>query len=271
VFAARIWCSTWQLQETGAERRGMGGLFADLGVLAFVLAGAFIGGFVNGLTGFGTGLTALPFWLQAIEPVVAAQLVSAASVIGHAATLPVISHAIDWRRLAPMLIAGLIGVPIGTWLLPWISLAAFKLAVGLVLIAYCTFMLLAAGRLRMVGGERKAEAAIGFAGGILGGMAGLSGPVPTVWGALKGWPKEQRRVFLQVFNTTILSAMLAASLVQGLIGPPFLVALVVAVPGTLIGSYAGSLLYRRMDDRRFDRIVLVLLLVSGLGLVWSAR
>lgn len=158
----------------------MGSLFAEWGTLALILAGALAGGFVNGLTGFGTGLTALPLWLQAVEPVVAAQLVSAASVIGHVSTLPAIWHAIDWRRLAPMLIAGLIGV-------------------------------------------------------------------------------------------TILTAMLVASLVQGLIGLRLLAALVVALPGTLIGARLGSLVYRRLGDRRFDRIVLVLLLVSGLGLVWSSR
>jgi uncharacterized membrane protein YfcA len=31
--------------------------------LAMLLIGALAGGFVNGLTGFGTGLTALPLWL----------------------------------------------------------------------------------------------------------------------------------------------------------------------------------------------------------------
>jgi len=245
----------------------MSEFLGDWGTLTFVLAGAVVGGFVNGLTGFGTGLTALPFWLQAIEPLVAAQLVSAASVIGHVASVRVISQTIDWRRLAPMLVAGLIGVPIGTWALPWISVAAFKLAVGVVLIGYCTFMLVAAGRLRIAAGKRGAEATIGLAGGI----AGLSGVMPTVWAALKGWSKEQRRVVLQVFNTITLSAMLAASLAQGLIGRPFLATLTVAIPGTLVGSYAGSLLYRRLDDWRFDRIVLTLLLLSGVGLVWSAR
>jgi uncharacterized membrane protein YfcA len=45
----------------------------------------------------------------------------------------------------------------------------------------------------------------------------------------------------------------------------------VALPATLFGVYLGSLLYPRLDDRRFDRIVLVLLLVSGLGLVWQNR
>ena len=82
------------------------------------------------------GLTALPLWLQAIEPVVAAQLVSAASVIGHVARCRSSGTPSTGGGLPPCCIAGLIGVPVGTWLLPWISVAAFKLAVGLVLIAY---------------------------------------------------------------------------------------------------------------------------------------
>lgn len=37
-----------------------------------VAAGALAAGVVTGLVGFGTGLTALGFWLQVIEPTVAA-------------------------------------------------------------------------------------------------------------------------------------------------------------------------------------------------------
>ena len=51
----------------------------------------------------------------------------------------------------------------------------------------------------------------------------------------------------------------------------FLSALAVALPGTLVGAGLGALLYRRLDDQGFDRIVLGLLLASGLGLVWSSR
>lgn len=249
----------------------MGLLSESWQTLGMVLVGALACGFVNGLTGFGTAVTALPLWLQVIEPVIAAQLASACSVIGVIATLPAVPHGIDWRRLAPALLAGLAGVPIGIVLLPHISLGMFKVTVGVVLIVYCSFMLLAAGRVRLAAGNRGAEAVVGFAGGILGGLAGLSGVLPTIWAALKGWPKPERRVFFQVFNGTILSAMLATSLVQGLMGPRFLAALVVAVPGTLVGSRLGALLYPRLDDRGFDRIVLGLLLASGLGLVWSNR
>jgi hypothetical protein len=43
-----------------------------------------------------------------------------------------------------------------------------------------------------------------------------------------------------------------------------------AAPGTLIGASLGVNLYKRLDDRRFDRVVLVVLLLSGLALVWSS-
>jgi uncharacterized protein len=239
--------------------------------LALIVAGAFVGGFVNGLTGFGTALSGLPLWLQAVEPLIAAQLASACSLVGHAASLPHVWHAVDWRRLAPMLVAGLIGVPIGTLILPLIPLSTFKMAVGSVLIVYCSFMLFAAGRVRLAAGGPVVEAVVGFAGGILGGIAALSGTLPTIYASLKGWPKDQRRVFFQAFNFTLLTAMLLASLVQGLIGMKFLISLAVAVPGTLLGSQLGMRTYRKLDDRRFDRVVLFVLLLSGVGLVWFSR
>jgi uncharacterized protein len=243
----------------------------DWATLALILAGALAGGFVNGLTGFGTALTGLPMWLQAVEPLIAAQLASACSVLGHLTTLPTIWRAADWRRLAPMLIAGLVGVPIGTWILPLIPLQTFKMAIGAILMIYCSFMLFVAGRVEFIAGGRGAEAVVGFAGGILGGIAALSGVLPTIYASLKGWPKDERRAFFQAFNLTLLTAMLVASVVQGLVGMRFLVALAVAIPGTLTGSWVGVRLYRRLDDRRFDRVVLVVLLFSGLGLIWSSR
>ena len=41
-----------------------------------VLGGAFAGGFVSGLAGFGTGLVALGIWLHVIAPAPAATLVA---------------------------------------------------------------------------------------------------------------------------------------------------------------------------------------------------
>jgi uncharacterized protein len=239
----------------------------SLGTIAIVTAGAFAGGFVNGLTGFGTGLSAMPIWLQALPAPLAAQLAAAGGVAGQLTTLRAIWHAIDWRALAPMLLAGLIGVPVGAAFVPMIDQQKFKMAVGLILIVYATLMLLSGSRLRLPPTGRWADVVMGFAGGLMGGLAGLSGVMPTVWAALQGWTKERRRGVFQAFNLTILSATLIAHLFNGLITSSFLSALLVALPGTFAGVALGQRLYARLDDRRFDRVVLILLGIAGIGLL----
>lgn len=170
-----------------------------------------------------------------------------------------------------MLVGGLVGVPIGLFLLPVIKVELFKMAVGIILICYCAFMLCAAGQLHVRRRSRAAEMAIGFLGGVLGGIAGLSGPPPIVWGALRSWPKAQRRRTHQAFNTAVLSAMLVASLAGGLVDMRLLVASAIALPATLSGNWLGERLYRRLDERRFDRLVLGLVFLSGCLLVWANR
>jgi uncharacterized protein len=241
-----------------------------LTTIGIITLGAFAGGFVNGLTGFGTGLSAMPIWLQSLSPVLAAQLAAAGAVAGQLTTLKAIWHVIDWRALAPMLIAGLIGVPIGAILVPYIEPQLFKRAVGVILIVYAALMLLSGSRLRLPSMGASAEAGIGFIGGVMGGLAGLSGVAPTVWAALQGWSKERRRGIFQGFNLTILGAMLIVHAWRGLVTPQFLTALLLALPGTFLGVWFGQRLYARLDDQRFDRIVLMLLGVAGVGLLITA-
>jgi uncharacterized membrane protein YfcA len=240
------------------------------GDIPLILLGALAGGFVNGLTGFGTALTAMPLWLLVLPPAVAAQLAAAGGAIGQLQTLPAIWHAVEWRRVGPFIIAGLAGVPLGTWLVPHISLREFKLGVGVVLIAYCSFMLLFKDRYAAIGGGRGADAMIGFGGGILAGLAGLSGPLPTIWATLKAWTKDEKRALFQTFNFVMLTAMLAASAVAGLMGRDLFRALLFALPGTIVGARLGGWAYRKLDERRFDRLVLSLLLASGVAMAVSA-
>jgi uncharacterized membrane protein YfcA len=132
-------------------------------------------------------------------------------------------------------------------------------------------MLGAACHLYVRRASAAAEMVIGFIGGVLGGIAGLSGPAPIVWGTLRARPKARRRRTLQAFNTAVLAAMLLASLVGGLIGLRLLVTSAIALPATLFGNWLGERLYRGLDERRFDRVVLGLVFLAGCSLVWSNR
>ncbi|MBV9735416.1 MAG: sulfite exporter TauE/SafE family protein [Acidisphaera sp.] len=241
-----------------------------LTVAAVVLAGAFAGGFVSGLAGFGTGLVALGIWLHVLEPPIAALLVMVCSVVAQVQTIPAIWHAVDRSRLLPFIAAGLLGVPFGMMLVARLDPHVFRLIVGVLLLAFSSFMHFAKIQARIAWGGRAADGAIGFAGGVLGGLAGLSGPLPTAWATLRGWGKDERRSVFQAFNLVILAAALAAHAAAGRLTGEFFRLALVALPGTFLGAWLGARAYRRLSDRRFNDVVLLLLGLSGLTLVWTS-
>jgi uncharacterized protein len=232
-----------------------------------VLTGALAGGYVSGLTGFGTGLTALALWLQVVPPVVAGPLVVTCSLIAQIQTLPAIWHAIVWRRVLPFVLGGLVGVPIGTALLGLVSVQVFKSLVGFLLIVYCGYMLLKRSTPTVSWGGKMADGVVGLGGGVLGGLAGLSGPLPTIWAGLKGWGKDEKRGVFQSFNLSILLLALSAQTFGGFITTEVGRLTLVALPGTLLGAWMGRRTYNRLGDGRFNQIVLVLLLLSGISIV----
>ena len=66
-------------------------------------------------------------------------------------------------------------------------------------------------------GGRAADGVVGFGGGVLGGAAGLSGPLPTIWCGLRGWNRSRQRAVYQPFNLAVLSWALIAYWAQGVL------------------------------------------------------
>ena len=233
-------------------------------ILIFV--GGFVGGYVSGLTGFGTGISALPIWLNVIHPVVAAPLVVICSIVAQVQTLPAIWHAISWRQVFPFIFGGLIGVPIGTLLLAYVTPQAFKLFLGYFLIIYCSFMLLKRPLPAFSWGGRVADSVAGFGGGILGGLVGLSGPLLTIWASLRGWNKNRKRGIFQSFNLSILLFAMVSLAIGGFMTIEVGELVLLALPGTIFGAWLGRKTYNRLGDSRFNQAVLTILLLSGVSL-----
>lgn len=240
------------------------------GDIAIVVTGALAAGFVNGLTGTGYALMALGFWLQAMPPATAAPLVALCSVAGHLQALRQIWSGVRWPRLWPFLVAGLIGVPIGTALLEHVRVQPLKLGVGFLLIFYSAWMGFVRRPPTITGGGRIADAAAGFTGGVMGGMASLSGPAPTIWVQLRGWNKDEQRGVNQPFNMSVLATALVAAAVAGLLDRTFWIWAMMTVPVSLVGARIGLMLYRRANDAAFRQLVLVLLGLSGITLILSS-
>lgn len=234
-----------------------------------LLVGACLGGFASGLTGFGYSLVALSIWLHALPPHVAVPLTVLCSTASQALTLPQIWRTIDWRAAAPFLLAGLVGVPAGAAFLAAIDARLFKAALGLFLVAYAVFMLLGNVSWASRWGGRAADVGIGFAGGVLGGLAGLSGSIMVVWAAIRGWGKEEKRAIFQAFNASMLAASAINHAWHGLHSRSVWAATLLAVPLSVAAAWGGHRVYLKLSAQRFDRVVLWLLLFAGIGLLVS--
>ena len=126
-----------------------------------VVRGALCGGFVTGLAGFGTGLTALAFWLHVVNPAEAAALVVACSVVGQAQSLYTVRREISWHRAWPFLAGGVLGVPVGAASLQLVAPQAIKVFLGIVRIGYTCAMLMLRRFPAIAWGGKVADGAIG--------------------------------------------------------------------------------------------------------------
>src|SRR5262249_29313124 len=215
---------------------------------ALLLFGALAGGFISGLAGFGTALMALGIWLYILPPSIAVPLVLICSVVAQSSTLPSMWRSFNLTIVWPFLIGGLLRVPLGTILVAHADPNNFKLSVGIFLLIF-PLALYFSPEMSFSSGGKPADAAIGFAGGIMGGLAGLSGPLPILWASIRGWGKDERRGVFQIFNFAVLFVALCLQAVSGLLEQRLTWLTVIALPVTMIGALFGARLYHALSDR----------------------
>lgn len=240
------------------------------GLLLAVITGSAAAGFVSGVSGFAFGLVAMGVWAWALDPRLVAPMVVAGSLVAQLMSLGYVWRGLRWRLLLPLLLGGALGVPVGVLLLGAIEPHHFRAIVGGVLVVYPALLLLVRHPRPITGGGALADAAIGFVGGVMGGFAGLTGPVPILWCSLRGWEKMVQRAVFQGFSTAMQALTLLAYLAHGTLTPAFAAVFAVMLPSILLPAWLGVQLYRRIDDRQFRLMVLVLLLASGVALVIGA-
>ena len=241
-----------------------GGISLD--TLGILWLGALLGAITAGASGFAFALAATSIWLHRIDPVHSAVLATGCGVRLHLSTLWPQRKFIEPKRLAPFIAGGLLGVPVGVYLLAYTAPNVLKAALGIFLIAFGAFVLSRPHFHRVERAGRKADAAVGFIGGILGGIGGYSGVLPTIWTQLRGWPKQIARGVYQPYIIVIQTISLVG-IVLVTRDTTALVLLIEALPPLLVGTWIGWRIYGRMDERRFRQALAILLMASGAVLV----
>jgi uncharacterized protein len=235
-------------------------------VLGLFLLAAFIGGFASGLAGFAMGFVVSGVWLHLISPIQTTTLIVGYGLWTQGYGVWKLRHSLSWRNLAPFIIGGTIGVRIGTTLLTHIDPAYLRSGIGLLLVLYSIYGFAQLG-FRPLPAGFAADGGIALLNGLLCGLTGLPGFIITIWCQLRGWTKDvQRAVFQPVMLAAIVATAISLS-VTGALTADTVKLYLLGLPALLAGLWLGFKLYGKLDDAAFRKLILLLLLISGLALI----
>lgn len=228
----------------------------------------FLAGFNQGLSGFGVILIAIPLLTLFLDIKTVVPL-TALSALAIAVMLFVqLRDRFDFHRIKPFLIGAIPGVPVGVFVLKEVDKSIIQWILGLILIVYAVYSL-AVNR-----PARGIHASWGYVFGLLSGtMAGVisaAAPPIIVYLTLQSWSKDQIKVSLQGFFLFTGLLVVVFHALTGLTTRFTLVLFAVSTPPLLLGTYLGSLLYGRIHEQQYRRIMLVLLACLGGFTLWRA-
>ena len=237
--------------------------------IALILIGAACAGFVQGLSGFGFSLTALSFWAWVLPPQLAAVLSVFGALSGQLLAAFTVRRGFDVKALLPFLVGGLLGLPLGLWLLPRVDAVLFRAFVGGLLALWCPVMLFS-GRLPRVGGGRAGDAVAGAIGSLMGPLGGFTGAIPTLWCTLRRFERDAQRAIIQNFNLAVLAVTMASYLASGVVTRAMAPLLALVAPALLLPALLGMKVYVGISPIMFRNLVLGLLTLSGIAMLASS-
>jgi uncharacterized membrane protein YfcA len=235
--------------------------------LAVTFLAIFFGSLAAGLAGFAFSAIAGAMLFHRLAPIEAVPLLLACSITTQLLSITRLRGTMQWRLCIPYVIGGIGGIPIGATLLQGFSPHTFAAGFGIFLSCYSTYMLLRPPFM-FNGGGRIAELAAGFAGGVTGGATAMPGAIPTIWCNLKGLSKLQQRAIVQPFILLMQIATMAYFSKLGILVSTTWTTYLWCVPVVVVGTFLGLWLFERIDDRKFRRLVLLFLLISGGTLIF---
>jgi uncharacterized membrane protein YfcA len=236
-----------------------------IAVVLFLLA-AFVGGFASGLAGFAMGFVVSGIWLHILTPIQTTALIVGYGLLTQGYGVWKLRHALIWKSIAPFIVGGLIGVPIGTTLLTFLNPVYLRMGGGALLVIYGVYAL-AQPSFKPIEAGVLADSGIGLLNGVLAGLTGLPGFIITVWCQLRGWKKDVQRAIFQPVMLGAIAANVISLMTARAITPEIIRLYLLGLPAMVVGLWLGFKLYGKLDDAVFRKVILLLLLVAGLGLI----
>ncbi len=234
----------------------------------FLAFGAvFFAAVVRGTTGFGFALVLAPVLLLLLEPKSVVVIDLLLGLLSNVFVVATSLRSVRWRWLTPMLVGVVLGIPLGVFTISVISPSALKVMIGVVVLVFA--VPLALGFTRPFRREKPVAGLAGFAGGFLASSTSLGGPPVVLFMHNQDWRKEAIHPSLAACFLLTTSGSLVGLLISGLVRLPTVLTAASLAPALLVGTAVGIVAFRRINERVFRLLSVVIIFGAGIVAVLS--
>lgn len=227
----------------------------------------FAGAFLQGITGFGSGLVAVPLLSLLIPLTMLTPMLSLINVALAIYLAWLLRHYLALRRWVPLFLAGIVGTLIGNYALAHLPLATLQLGMAIFVIA--AGLLFWFGVQLKVAAKLPQQSAVGLLSGFANGALTLGGPPVVLFLTANRLARSEFRATLAVFFLALGLTNVVSFGLQGRYATVDPIALLVLVVGALVGAYGGHRLSGKLSERSFRRLTLLLVIGAGVMVLVS--
>jgi uncharacterized protein len=222
---------------------------------------------VRSAFGFGEALLAVPLLAFCMPVREAAPLAVLVSI-----TIALVVVVQDWRHIhlrsaGWLVLATLLGIPLGLLLLTRTPEHLVKAVLGGLILLFALFSLFGNSRLKLHHDSRRLLLTCGFFAGILGGAYGMNGPPLVIYGSLRNWSAQHFRATLQAYflpaSVLGMCGYFSAGLWTSAVTHEYLLCLPVLVPAVFLGRAINH----RLSAAAFSRYIYFALAAIGAALL----
>lgn len=229
----------------------------------------FAAAFVRSALGFGDAVVAMPLLAMIVGLKTATPLVA---FMGPTISLLILAkgwRAGDMKAAARLIVASLLGIPLGIYGLARLPEEPLKIALGVLILLYGLFGL-ARPSARIRTEKAWVPWMVGWAAGVLGGAYNTNGPPVVAYGMLRGWPPERFRATLQGYFLPVGLMILAGHGLAGMWTGEVIRFYLLSLPAIVIGVVLGGLVNRKLTPGVFTKLVYGFLIAMGAVLLVRA-
>jgi len=225
-----------------------------------------LAGFIQGVSGFGSALVAIPLLTLIIDIKAAVPLCILNSlVITTYLSLKMRKH-LDTKKIFPLCVAAVPGIIVGSTVLKLVSSSIIRINLGILLVAYSLYSLFTKPKSRKL---HKAWSYIaGFLSGAIGGAFSAGGPPTIIYTTLNDWDKDTIKATLSgffLFNSYLIAIV---HVVEGLTTIDIFTYFMISAPFVFLGTVLGTICYGKIPRQRYLQIIFAFLAAMGIMMIF---